>query len=78
MVVGSVIEFKDKSANPKNGLSHENKYMYLGKAKMKHPDTREWIKCAMYSDLCDPELVYVREWEEFIDKFQCCNLDLLN
>ena len=46
MVVGSVIEFKDKSSNPRNGLSHENKYMYLGKAKMKHPDTREWIKCA--------------------------------
>ena len=56
MVVGSVIEFKDKSSNPRNGLSHENKYMYLA----------------------DPELVYVREWEEFIDKFQCCNLDLLN
>ena len=40
MVVGSVVEFKDKSPNPKNGLSHENKYMYLGPAKMKHPDTR--------------------------------------
>ncbi len=75
MDAGSIIEFKD---NPKNGLSHSNKYMFIGPAKMKHPDTREWIKCAIYSDLLDPELVYVREWNEFMSKFQCYNQGLLN
>jgi len=64
---GLIVEFKDKSPNPKTGLSHENAYQVIGTCFMKDPTSREWLPAVIYKG---GDEVYVRELNEFIEKFQ--------
>lgn len=60
-----IVEFKDKTPGS-TGLSHDNKYMYLGECEMKD-SSKNWTKAVMYSN---SGKVYVREKEDFIKKFK--------
>ena len=66
-VVGKVFEHKDKSVG-ESGYSHDGIYRVVNKARMKHPETREWMDCVIYSDI-DNGSIYVREMNDFFDKF---------
>jgi len=70
MKKGDLIEFIDKSPNPKTGLSHENTYRFLGKCRVKDPTTREWYLAVMYREDELGGEIYVREWTDFIKKFK--------
>lgn len=49
---------------PKTG----NKYVILGKCKLKCPIDRKWYEAVIYQGL-DTGMVYVRERKDFLDKF---------
>jgi len=60
---------------------YKNKnYVHLGIAKMKHPETREWIDCVLYrkagefplteESMRSEEVMFVREKEDFDKKFK--------
>lgn len=66
-VVGKVFEHKDKSVG-ESGYSHDGIYRVVNKARMKNPETREWMDCVIYSDI-DNGSIYVREMNDFFDKF---------
>lgn len=72
MVDLGLVEFIDKSPNPTTGLSHENKYRVLGTCKVKDPQTREWYDAVMYREAELGGGIYVREKEEFYQKFKKC------
>ena len=67
-VVDKVYEHKDKSVGS-SGYSHDGKYRIVNEARMKNPETREWVNCIIYSDIATGSL-YVRESLDFYDKFK--------
>jgi len=48
-----------------------NTYVITGFTYFKHPDTREWVDCILYTKagISMPN-VYCRERKEFLDKFE--------
>lgn len=75
VIVGSIAVYygaknimKEKNNNtyiyPKTG----NKYVILGKCKLKCPIDRKWYEAVIYQGL-DTGMVYVRERKDFFDKF---------
>ena len=66
-VVGKAFEHKDKSVG-ESGYSHDGRYRIVNEARMKNPETREWMDCIIYSNV-DNESLYVREKDDFFEKF---------
>lgn len=66
----TIVEFRDKTPNPKTGLSHEGRYRVIGNCKVKDPKTREWYDAVMYQEDELGGTIYVREKNEFNEKFK--------
>lgn len=66
--VNKVFEHKDKRVGS-SGYSHDGKYRLLSEARMKNPETREWMDCIVYSEIVS-KCLYVREKSDFFDKFK--------
>lgn len=67
-VVNNIYQHKDKSVG-ESGYPHDGKYAIVEYARMKNPSTREWKDCVIYSDI-KTKSVYVREKQDFFDKFE--------
>lgn len=65
--VGKAFEHKDKSVG-ESGYSHDGRYRIVNEARMKNPETREWMDCIIYSNV-DKGALYVREKGDFFEKF---------
>jgi hypothetical protein len=65
--VGKAFEHKDKSVG-ESGYSHDGRYRIANEARMKNPETREWMDCIIYSNV-DNGSLYVREKDDFFEKF---------
>lgn len=39
-------------------------------ARMKHPETREWVRAVVYRDINDSYAFYIREYKDFTSKFE--------
>lgn len=64
-----IYQHKDKKIG-ESGYSHDGKYQIVSiEARMKNPTTREWLDCVIYADI-DTDVVYVREKQDFFDKFE--------
>lgn len=67
-LANNIYQHKDKSVG-ESGYPHDGKYVIVEYARMKNPSTREWQECVIYSDI-KTESVYVREKQDFFDKFE--------
>lgn len=67
MKIGDTVEHKSKVST--SGYPHDKIYfiMDIG-CRMKDPTTREWVDAVIYDDEASNR--YVRELNDFIDKFQ--------
>ena len=66
MGVGDVVEHKNKES--KSGYPHNGTYLIIDYCRMKNSISREWEDAVIYEN---PEgKRYVRELNDFIDKFQ--------
>jgi hypothetical protein len=65
--VGKAFEHKDKSVG-ESGYSHDGRYRIANEARMKNPETREWMDYIIYSNV-DNGSLYVREKDDFFEKF---------
>lgn len=62
-----LFEHKDKKVG-ESGYSHDGRYRIVNEARMKNPETREWMDCIIYSNV-DNGSLYVREKDNFFEKF---------
>lgn len=67
MKIGDIVEHKNKIS--KSGYSHNGRYVVLEYLRMKNSTTREWENAVLYRN-CSTKELYVRELEDFIDKFK--------
>lgn len=66
MQVGNVVEHKDKES--KSGYPHNGTYLIIDFCRMKNSISREWEDAVIYENPNGKR--YVRELNDFIDKFQ--------
>lgn len=67
VVESKLFEHKDKKVG-ESGYSHDGRYRIVNEARMKNPETREWMDCIIYSSV-DKGSLYVREKDDFFEKF---------
>ena len=67
VVESKLFEHKDKKVG-ESGYLHDGRYRIVNEARMKNPETREWMDCIIYSNV-DNGSLYVREKDDFFEKF---------
>lgn len=67
MGVGDIVEHKDKDS--KSGYPHDGIYVISNFCRMKNSISREWEDAVIYTNTTTHQH-YVRELNDFIDKFQ--------
>lgn len=67
VVESKLFEHKDKKVG-ESGYLHDGRYRIVNEARMKNPETREWMDCIIYSNV-DNGAIYVREKDDFFEKF---------
>lgn len=67
VVESKLFEHKDKKVG-ESGYLHDGRYRIVNEARMKNPETREWMDCIIYSNV-DNWAIYVREKDDFFEKF---------
>lgn len=66
MGIGDVVEHKNKVS--KSGYPHNGTYLIVDYCRMKNSISREWEDAVIYESPNNKR--YVRELNDFIDKFQ--------
>lgn len=67
MGVGDIVKHKNKES--KSGYPHDSIYVISNFCRMKNSISREWEDAVIYNNVTTNEC-YVRELNDFIDKFQ--------
>lgn len=64
---------KDKTVGS-NGYSHDGIYLRMVEIRMKSPESGRWYDAVVYKDI-NTDGVYVREKNDFNDKFEHFTID---
>lgn len=62
--------YEHKSKESTNGYPHDGKYAVVAECRMKSPADGRWIDGIIYRSVDDDSKLFVREKEDFIEKFK--------